>query len=216
MSKPKKNKLIKPLEGYTAMSDDDVVLRGTAVVTGLTGNSHFQILPVDLATLKAAIESFHALIVGAQDGSRKVIAEKNKQREAVIKMLRLLARYVEITSDGDMAMFTSSGFVPASTTKLPTSPLPLPVIRSVTHGVLSGELVVQVEAIPKAVNYEIRYGTVVNGAAPSSWTSKVVTKVRPPVGIEGLTPGMIYAIQVRALGKLGYTAWTDSTTCMCT
>lgn len=182
----------------------------------MTGNSNLSTPPVDLATLKANIESFHALIVEALDGSRKVIAQKNKQREAVIKMLRLLGRYVEVTSDGDMAIFTSSGFVPASTTKAPPSPLPLPVIRSVTHGVLSGELVVQVEAIPKAVNYEIRYGAVVNGAAPSSWTSKVVTKVRPPVGIEGLAPGTIYAIQVRALGKLGYTAWTDSATCMCT
>src|SRR5215467_5877755 len=149
MSKPKKNKPIKPLEGYTAMSDDDVALTGTAVVTGLTGNSQFPTLPVDLATLKANIESFRALIVEALDGSRKVIAQKDKQREAVIKMLRLLARYVEVTSDGDMAMFTSSGFVPASTTKVPPSPLPLPVIRSVTHGILSGELVVQVQSIAK-------------------------------------------------------------------
>jgi len=216
MSKPKKNKPIKPLEGYTAMSDDDVASSGMAVVTGLTGNSQLATPPVDLATLKANIESFRALIVEALDGSRKVIAQKDKQREAVIKMLRLLARYVEVTSDGDMAMFTSSGFVPASTTKVPPSPLPLPVIRGVTHGVLSGELVAQVQSIPKAKSYEFRYGVVVNGAAPTSWTSKVVTKVKPPVGIEGLTPGTIYAIQVRALGPLGYTAWTDSATCMCT
>jgi hypothetical protein len=46
--------------------------------------------------------------------------------------------------------------------------------------------------------------------------SKVITKVKPPVGIDGLTPGTVYAFQVRALGKVGYTAWTDSTTCMCT
>src|SRR5215471_5921213 len=140
MSKPNKNKPIKPLEGYTVMSDDDVASSGTAVVTGLTGNSQFPTLPVDLATLKANIESFRALVVEALDGSRKVIAQKDKQREAVIKMLRLLARYVEVTSDGDMAIFTSSGFVPAST-KVPPSPLPLPVIRSVTHGILSGEFV---------------------------------------------------------------------------
>src|SRR5437016_10524250 len=113
MSKPNKNKPIKPLEGYTVMSDDDVVSRGMAVEIGLTGNSHFLALPVDLATLKATVESFHALTVEAQDGSRKVIAQKDKQREAVIKMLRLLGRYVEVTSDGDMAIFTSSGFVPA-------------------------------------------------------------------------------------------------------
>ena len=81
-------------------------------------------------------------------------------------------------------------------------------------GVISGEIVVQVEAILRALHYEIRYGVQVNGAAPSSWTSKVVTKVKPPVGFQGLTPGTVYAFQVRALGTVGYTAWTDSTTCM--
>src|SRR4029077_7714029 len=52
MSKPKKIKPIKPLEGYTVMSDADIVARGTAVETGTTGNSHFPTPPVDLATLK--------------------------------------------------------------------------------------------------------------------------------------------------------------------
>ena len=163
---------IKPLEGYTAMSDADIVQRGTAAQTGLTGNSNFQNLPVDLAVLKTDIESLSALIAESLDGSKKVIAQKNKQREAVIKMLLLLGRFVEVHCNGDMAIFTSSGFVPASTAKVPPAPLPLPVIRSVDHGVISGEIVVQVEAIPKAVHYEIRYGAQVNGAAPGSWTGK--------------------------------------------
>ncbi len=124
---------IKPLEGYTAMSDADIVQRGTAAQTGLTGNSNFQNLPVDLAVLKTDIESLSALIAESLDGSKKVIAQKNKQREAVIKMLLLLGRFVEVHCNGDMAIFTSSGFVPASTAKVPPAPLPLPVIRSVDH-----------------------------------------------------------------------------------
>ena len=48
---------IKPLEGYTAMSDDAIVHVGMAVQTGLTGNSNFQNLPVDLAVLKTNIDS---------------------------------------------------------------------------------------------------------------------------------------------------------------
>jgi len=95
------------------------------------------------------------------------------------------------------------------------APLPLPIIRSVDHGALTGEIVVLVESIPKAKSYEFRYGAVVNGAPPASWTSKVVTKVRPPVGFQGLTPGVVYAFQVRALNVVGYTDWTDSATCMC-
>jgi hypothetical protein len=148
------------------------------------------------------------------DGSKKVIALKNKQRQIVIKSLKLLARFVEVHSDGDDAIFKSSGFTPASATKVPSAPLPLPIIRSVDHGALTGEIAVQVESIPKAKNYEFRYGAVVNGAPPTSWTNKVVSKVKPPVLFEGLTPGTVYAFQVRAFGVAGYTDWTDSTTCM--
>jgi Fibronectin type III domain len=207
---------IRPLEGYTALSDADIVHRGMAVVTGLTGNSNFTTLPVDLATLKAAVESLNTLISEALDGSKKVITQKNKQRETVIKMLRLLARYVEVNCDNDMAKFTSSGFVAASTEKAPPAPLAIPVIRSIDHGDISGELVIQVQPVPKALSYDIRYGVVVNGGPPSSWTTKTVSKTRPPVGLQGLTPGTVYAFQVRAQGKLGYTDWTDSKTCMCT
>jgi hypothetical protein len=210
-----KVKKIRPLEGYANMSDVDVVTRGTSVVTGMTGNSNLQNPPVDLAALKADVDSLSTLLSEAADGSKKVIAQKNKQREVVIKKLRLLGRFVEIACDGDSAIFTSSGFLAASTTKVPPAPLPLPVIRGVVRGAVSGELVIQVQSIPKALNYDIRYGVVVNGGPPSSWTSKTVPAVRPPVGFQSLTPGTIYAFQVRAYGKLGYTDWTDSTTCMC-
>ena len=214
-TKVPKSKSIKPLEGYTAMTDADLVARAMAVLNGMTGNSNFQNLPVDLATFKTEIESLSTLISEALDGSKKVIAQKNKQREVVIKSLKLLARSVEVHSNGDEAIFKSSGFQPASSTKTPPAPLSLPIIRSVYHGALTGEIVVLVESIPKAKSYEFRYGAVVNGAQPASWTGKVVTKVRPPVGFQGLTPGTIYAFQVRALNVVGYTDWTDSATCMC-
>ena len=44
---------MKALEGYSDMSDAAVVTRGSAVVMGLTGNSNFSNLPVDLATLQS-------------------------------------------------------------------------------------------------------------------------------------------------------------------
>jgi len=48
-----------------------------------------------------------ALMAEALDGSKKVIAEKNKQRAAVVKTLRLLGRYVEVKCK-DMAIFKLS------------------------------------------------------------------------------------------------------------
>src|SRR5207245_5226983 len=97
----KNKKNIKPLYGFTNVSDADVVSRCTNIQTSMTGNPHFPNPPADLAALKTAIETFSALIAQALDGSKKVIAEKNKQREVVIKMVRLLGRYVEVTSNAD-------------------------------------------------------------------------------------------------------------------
>ena len=82
--------MIKPIDGFTGVSDADVLSRGTNVQTCMTGNANFSTPPVDLAALKTAIEAFSGLIAQSLNGSKKVIAEKNKQRRAVINMLRLL------------------------------------------------------------------------------------------------------------------------------
>jgi hypothetical protein len=73
--KPKK---IKPIDGFTNVSDADVVARGTNIQTSMTGNANFPSPPVDMATLKAAIESFSALIAEGDtletDGGFKAIS----------------------------------------------------------------------------------------------------------------------------------------------
>ena len=80
-----KVKKIKTLEGFSNATDVDVIDRAAAVHTGMTGNPHFPNPPVDLDSLKKAIDSFSALRIEALDGSKKIIAQKNKQREAVVE-----------------------------------------------------------------------------------------------------------------------------------
>ena len=208
-----KTQRIRPLENYTRLTDQDVVSLSTGVASGLTGNSHFTTLPVDLAILKTNTDTLNALISQAMDGSKKVISEKNKQRQVVIKMLKLLARYVEIMSDNDPAVFNTSGFPAASTTKAPPQPLPVPTIQKVTHG-SSGQLLVLVKGKKKAKSYDVRYAPIVNGQ-PSTWIEITLSNVKSAIPIDGLTPGTTYAFQARAYGVTGYTAWTDSATCMC-
>src|ERR1700745_3253667 len=151
-----KTKAIRPLENYTSLGDLDVVALSTAVGSGMTGNQYFTTPPVDLAVLKTNTVTFNELISQAMDGSKKVISEKNKQRQVVIKMLKLLARYVEIMSDNAPAKFNSSGFPAASTTKAPAQPLPVPTIKKVTHG-STGQLLVVVKGKHKAKNYDVGY-----------------------------------------------------------
>jgi hypothetical protein len=207
-------KKIKALDGFSKANDNDVVNRGTAVQTGMNGNPNFPASPVDLAVLKTNIDSLSTLVSESLDGSKKVIAQKNKQRETVIEMLRLLARYVEVACKNDMAIFQSSGFEAASSTKVQAQALS-ETIRSIEHGANSGQIIVRIKGVPKALNHELRYA-VLAGGAPGTWTTIPVTSVRAPLALTSLNPGSTYAFQVRALNKDGYTDWSDSVTFMCT
>jgi len=205
----------KALDGFSKLSDLDVVKNGISVQTNLTGNSKFPNAPVDLAVLKTDLDSLTALIAEAADGSKKVIARKNQQREVVIGMLRMLARYVEVVSQGDPAAFETSGFQLAPRTKAQAAPLS-EKIRKIDRGSNSGQVLVWLQPVPKAGSYELHYGPAVNGGAPTAWTTQGVLMVRSPVVLTGLMPGVTYFFQARALLKDGYTDWSDPVTFICT
>jgi hypothetical protein len=200
--------------GFTKVADNHVINRGTAVQTGMSGNPNFPTSPVDLAVLKTNIDSLSTLVSESLDGSKKVIAQKNKQRETVIEMLRLLARYVEVSCKNDMAIFQTSGFEAASTAKAPAQALS-ETIRKIEHGANSGHLIIRIKGFPKALSHELRYA-VLTGGLPGSWTTVLVTNLKAPLALSSLSPGSTYAFQVRALNKDGYTDWSDSVTFMCT
>ena len=64
----------------------------------------------------------------------------------------------------------------------------------------------------------MRYTPLGSADTPGSWLTETRTQARTAAPVNSLTPGTTYAFafQVRALGKLGYTDWSDSATRMCT
>lgn len=207
-------KIIKPFEDYGHMPDGEIAVRATAVADGMDGNPHFSDPPVAISDLRAGIKILYALIAEALDRSSRVIAEKNRQRDLVIGMLRFLGRYVEVTSDGDMVKFLSSGFEPAPNTKVQQQLSEN--IWSLDHGPNSGEIVIRIKADPEAFSYELRYGELINSETPETWITGPVTRVKTPITIRGLMPATKYAFQVRRLLESGYTDWSNSVTLICT
>jgi hypothetical protein len=207
-----KLKKIKASLGYAKLPDADLVSRLNAVHDGLSGNPAYPNPTVDLATFKAAIESYTFSVAVALDGGKKAVTEKNKQREIVIAMLQQLGHCVEANCKGDMATFMSSGFQAVSNTR--TSPLPLsqPGISKIDQG-NTGQLLVVVKSVPKALAYELQYAALGTGGTPGPWTTATLTSAKAVVN--SLTPGTIYSFQVRALGRLGHTDWSDSVSRMC-
>ena len=198
---------IKAKLGLKGVSDPDAAKAFMTSYTGLLNNPKYTNPPIDLAIYKAGIDQFSALIVDAEDGGKKAISAKDKQRIAVIKLYTLLGHYVETACNGDLATFTTSGFTPAAA-RTKTAPVPLTEakISSIDRGPNSGDAVVKPENQTGAIAFDVRYALEGAGGVLGSWT--IVTITRPKkVTISGLTLLGIYHFQIRALGVLGYTDW---------
>ena len=103
----------------------------------------------------------------------------------------------------------SSGYAAAGAARKPADPLSQ-FIRRIDAAPSSGQMRVSLVSIPEAFSYELRWAqTARAGETPAPWTFQPVGKTRPPVLVTGLTPGVMYGFQVRALTNSGYTDWSD-------
>src|SRR6516225_1790384 len=178
---------IKAKLGLKDVADGTVVTALTASYNGVLNNPAYPTLPFDLATYKAGIDKFSALVVDAEDGGKKAVSAKNKQREAVIKMYTLLGHYVEGACNGDLATFNSSGFTQAAKpVKTPPVPLTEAAFSSIDRGPNSGDVVVKPKNQTGAIAFDVRYALVGAGGALGPWTTVTITKAKK-VTISGLT-----------------------------
>jgi len=92
-------KKIKAILGFHGVSDSELLKAGNTAYDGLLKNVNaaFPNPPVPLPVFRQALDSFSALIVDAEDGGKKSISAKNKQRTEVIRLYALLGHYVEAT-----------------------------------------------------------------------------------------------------------------------
>src|SRR5580692_3789018 len=127
-------KKIKAILGFHGVSDSDVLKAGNTAYDGMLNNSAFPTPPVLLPVFRQALDSFTALIVDAEDGGKKSISAKDKQRAEVIRLYALLGHYVEATCNNDPATFTSSGFTAKSTTRTGPQPLAPAKFSSIDRG----------------------------------------------------------------------------------
>ena len=84
------------------------------------------------------------------------------------------------------------------------------------NGPNSGQLLVKVIPLPKALSYILRHAAVGADGKTAPWTELPPFSNTRSVLVNGLTPGTTYVFQVRALGRLGYTDWSGTVTRMST
>jgi hypothetical protein len=205
---------IKAKLGFHNVSDMDTVKALTTAHDGLLNNPAYPTPPVDLATYKAGIDRFSALIIDAADGGKKAKSAKDKQRVVVIKMYTQLGHYVEAACKDDLATFNTSGFTAVVKTKTAPQPLTDAKFSWIDRGPNNGQAVAKPQSQTGAIAFDVRYALEGPGGALGPWTTVTVTGPKK-VTISGLTLAGVYQFQIRALGRLGYTDWLDTKTFVC-
>jgi hypothetical protein len=203
---------IKAKLGLRGVSDLEAAKAFMTVHDGLLNNPKLSNPPVDLTIYKSGIDQFIALIVDAENGGKKAISAKDKQRIALTKMYTLLGHYVEMACNDDLATFNTSGFTQVAA-KVKTAPQPLTEAKFnwIDRGPNSGDVVVLPGSQTGAIAFDVRYALQGAGGVLGPWTIVTVVKAKK-VTISGLTLAGIYQFQIRALGELGYTDWMDTKT----
>jgi Fibronectin type III domain len=207
-------KSLKGLIGLVKLAPTALRVFAMKIYAGMNGNPAFPNPPVSMKALKTQIETYSALIVEALHGDRRVIAQRDRQGRVLIGMLRQLESWVQYVSGEDEAMFISSGFEIAKTTRNQTPPLSKS-IRRIEFGDKSGELRLKAIAVSGAHSYEVRWAARLADGSGDKWIKKSFGSTKRYLTITGLTPGTFYLFQVRALLGTEFTDWSDSVTKMC-
>ena len=187
-----------------------------AVFSGMNGNLAYPTPPVALSVLSAGITSYIAALAAALDGGKTALHARDVEQASLIHTLQALARYVELNCGDNMTTFMSSGFPALSTTRPAPQPLAPASIDRIDPGPISGQAKPVVKPVAKAKRYDLRFGPVLAGVPPTTWTTLTFTTAKKAPPVTGLTPGTTYTFEVRALGSLGYTDWSNPVTCVCT
>jgi len=202
---------------YSKMSHKAFAVFVRSVYKNLLGSPYFPNPPILLAVLLAKLEEYEALITAAMDRSRTAILERNSAREELAKMLTQIAHYVEAASDDDPQIFATSGLQRLPTQHIPPQPLEPVRIRKIAHAANSGAVDITLPpTLRKVKRFEVRVGLQDSDTPPTSWRIEMFTSANGPVTIRDLEPGKRYAFQMRAIGALGFTDWSDSVLFICT
>ena len=90
------------------------------------------------------------------------------------------------------------------------TPLETPIIQDLTNG-NSGQLVVRLKPVANAHAYEARFAALGAGGTPGPWQSGGLFSSTRSMAITGLTPGITYAVEIRAIGgSTGYSDWSNA------
>jgi hypothetical protein len=179
---------------YKKYRDIDMQLVANHIKDSMTDNENFPNPVPALTALEEAIENFSDAFLKIAMGGKVDTLIKNKRRKELENILKELATYVQLTSQGNLAVILSSGF-DTHKKAAPVGILPRPESFSLKMGVNKGSVDLSCRVVDRALFYVFEYC-----AAPADATSVwiQITSTRRKITIENLQSGKEYCFRVAA------------------
>ncbi len=135
-------------------------------------------------------------------------AEKDKQRAALLVLVKKLAAYVQEASANDLAVLLSSGFEAVSLNRA-SYPLSKPTILRIVTG-MTGESLLTLSTEKISRGCEIRMAEIGDDGAPGEFRILPFSTSSRNISVLSLIPGKMYAYQGRTVGgSTTYSDWSD-------
>ena len=205
--------------GFSNLAPVAFAAQVDVIVTSLTGNANFpepwpSTVP-SLTQLATDLTGYQSTLNAIATGDRSRVADRDALRQALAGELQILAFYLQSVANGDATKLATTGFPARKDTQRVLSPADLPAPEQVKlqRGVLSGQVIVSCKRVPKAASYEVQT-TTADPTVEANWSGAGSYTSCRSIALQGLTPGKVYSVRLRAFGAAGNGAWTTASSLM--
>lgn len=197
--------------GGSGTPDNTLITFARNVLALLYANPAFTDIPVTAEALEEFITGFADAKAAQPSGGKAGTALKDNKRAELVTQLKILALYVQVASDNDLALLLSAGFGAVSTNRA-RLPLSKPSLLRIVNG-LTGEALVTMSTEKNVRGCELRVAEIGPDGVIGEFRPVVFSTSSRNISISGLTPGVLYAYQGRTLGGTTvYSDWSDQIT----
>ena len=95
---------------FSIFSDVRLLVKTSRIISSMTRNTHFPQQVPPLSDVKDAYETFETAMALRGQGNKDATMVKNKTRRTLERLLRQLALYIQLQSNGDRVMLESTGY----------------------------------------------------------------------------------------------------------
>ena len=208
--------LFKVLLDFLYWNEPRFGMKAETIVTAVTTEPMLTLVPDPLPTAVPtraaglqALADYKAAAMLAEDGSKAAIADRKEKRTIMEEILKAWALYLELAAKnaGSIAILTQSGFDLRQPPQPVPQPLPAPELKVFRNG-FSNEIHGRSKTVDGAVCYEGQVCTGTDTLEPN-WRPAFFSSGVSKLTYDGLTPGQMYSFRLRALGRDGWSPWSD-------